>query len=130
MVSCFPPAVFLRLVDGGSRDLNLARHDGDHAILVRIAHDADGILVALDGVDRFLKHAPKQDHALVRNTEMLAAAVEDRALTFLGAAVLIAARYPTGVFVPAVFSQYTIAQPFGGLIFRHFGRHLTVDHRR
>src|SRR6185437_4450742 len=58
---------------------------------------------------------------------MLAAAVEDRSLTLLGAAVLIAARNPAGLVVPAVFARRAVAQSLRGLVLGHSCRYFSVD---
>ena len=93
-------------------DLNFPRHDGDHLIFFRIAHHADRVFALLYGFDVFLKHFSQQDHAFIRHAEVLAAAVEDRPLAFLGAAVLVTAGDSAGLFVPTVFSQNAVAQAF------------------
>src|ERR1041384_6251103 len=60
---------------------------------------------------------------------MLGGTVEDRPLALLRAAVLIAARDPAGLLVPAVFPRHAVEQALLALIRRHARRRLTIDER-
>ena len=53
--------------------------------------------------------------------------VQDRSLTLLGATVLIAARDPAGLLIPAIFAWNAIAETFVLSIFRYLRRYLAVD---
>src|SRR5262245_44143898 len=53
--------------------------------------------------------------------------VQDRSLTLLGAAVLVATRNPTCLLVPTIFAWNTIAETFVLAIFRNLCRYLAVD---
>src|SRR5262245_66495390 len=58
---------------------------------------------------------------------MFRCAVQDRSLTLLGAAVLVATRDPTRLLVPAIFARNAIAETFVLPIFRDLRRYLAVD---
>src|SRR5258706_14132760 len=110
-----------------SRHLNFAGHDGNHFIDLRVADDAHRVFAVLHRLDAFPEHAAQLNHAFVGDAEMLAAAIEDRSLAFLRAAVLIAAGGPAGLLVPAILAENAIAQTFGRLIFGYFRGHFTID---
>src|ERR1051325_7120793 len=61
---------------------------------------------------------------------MLRSAIENRALAFLRAPVLIATRNPTGLLVPAVFSGDTVSQALLALILRDLCLQRSIDQRR
>src|SRR4030095_5558342 len=73
-------------------DFEFSRRDFDNAICRRIADRADGGFTRSDGVHRVFVEFAQHDHALVRHAQMFDAAVANLPLTFLGGAVLIAAR--------------------------------------
>src|SRR5581483_3912736 len=98
-------------------------------VFLRIANNADGVLTAPHRVDRLLQHAAQQNDALVGDAEMLGRPIEDRPLALLRAAVLVAARDPAGLLVPAVFSRHAVEQSLLALVGRHAARRLAVDKR-
>src|ERR1044071_8706244 len=61
---------------------------------------------------------------------MLRSAIENRALAFLRASILIATRNPTGLLVPAVFSGNTVSQALLALILWDLCLQLSIDQRR
>jgi hypothetical protein len=99
-------------------ELVLSRNPTEDFVLRWITDDSHRILAALHRLDRLLEHLPEQDNSFVRYAEMLLSTVENRALTLLRAAILIAASNPTGLLIPAILAVHAVEQSFIGLVSR------------
>src|SRR6266508_4435733 len=126
-VDLFTHHIMIRL---RSAHLKFAWDGLQHIIFRGIADGSYRVVAILHRLYALPEHATEQDHAFIRYAEMFAAAVENRSLTFLSAAILIAASDPAGLVVPPVFSRNAVAQSLLRLVLRHLRRHFAVDDRR
>src|SRR5688500_10392475 len=92
-----------------SAHLKFARDEAENFIFRGITNGSHRVLAVLHRLDALCEHATEQDHPFIRYAKVFAAAVESRALTFLSATILIAARDPTCLFVPSVFARRAVA---------------------
>src|SRR4029079_16455994 len=113
-----------------SRKAMLSRNEADDLVKRRVADNSDGILPILNGFDARLVQTTEQNDPFIRYPEVLRSAIENRALAFLRAPVLISARNPARLIVPAIFSGNAVNQALLALVFGNLCLYLTVDQGR